>query len=92
MLGSDVMLAQSARLFECKFNRLLSPRRELYLTHHCAISTTDKVFDFVTNLGQLQAKVSKGLRCDAFPLAHQPQKQMLRSDVVMVEAQRLFLG
>ena len=92
VLGADVVVAQAARLINGEFDDLLRPRREADLANDGALSPTNDELNGLANLGQLDVEVLEDLRCNAFALADKTEQQVLRADVVVVEALRLVLG
>jgi hypothetical protein len=56
------------------------------------IAAADDELDGGPDLGQLDVHVLENARCDTLSLAHEPEQQVLRSDVVVVEPLRLVLS
>ena len=92
VFGADVVVAQAARLINGELNDLLCPWGEADLPNDGTLSPTDDELNCLANLGQLNVEVLEDLRRDAFALADKAEQQVLRADVVVVEALRLVLG
>ena len=92
VLRADVVVAQAAGLVDCQLDNFLGARREADFAHHRAVAAADDEFDGRAYLVQLNTEVGQHLRRYALALADQAQQQVLRANVVVVEAQRFFLG
>ena len=60
--------------------------------HDRLLAAADDELDGGADLAQLDAEVGQDLGGDAIALADEAQEQVLRADVVVVEALRFFLG
>ena len=92
MLGADVVVAEPARLVDRELDHPLGPRSQADLADDRPIAAADDELDRGSDLGQLDAHVLEDARSDALALAHEAEQQVLRADVVVVEALRLVLG
>ncbi len=92
MLRTNVVVAEAASLIHGQFDDFLGARGKTDLTHHRAVAAADDELDGGADLVQLDAEVRKDLGSDAFSFTNQSEKEVLRADVVVVEAEGLFLG
>ena len=69
----------------------LARGRQPDLADDRAVTATDDELDGGPDLGQLDVHVLEHPGGDALALPHQPEQQVLRADVVVVEALRLVL-
>jgi hypothetical protein len=92
VLGADVVVAQLERLAERELQDLLRARCERDVTGRGGLTLTDDLFHLRTDGFQGDIEGLERLRCHAFALVDQPQEDVLRPDVVVVEHPRLFLG
>ena len=91
VLGADVVVAEAARLVDGQLDDALRARGQPNLTDDGAIAPPDDELDRGADLGELDVHVLEHARGDALALAHQPEEQVLRADVVVVEPLRLVL-
>ena len=92
VFGTDVVVAQSARLINGELNDLLGPWREADLANDGALAPADDELHRLADLGQLDVEVLKDLRRNTLALADKAEQQVLCADVVVVESLRLVLG
>src|SRR5439155_415399 len=93
MLGTDVAVAELAGFVYRKLDDLLGPWREGDLAGRGrGVAAADDELDGRTHLGKLDAKGVQNARRDTLALAHQTEKKVFRSYVVVVETDRLILG
>ena len=92
VLGADVVVVEAPRLVDRELDDLLCPRRQADLAHDHGLAAADDELDRRAHLGQLHAHVAQDPSGDAVTLTHQTQKQVLGSDVVVVETLGLLLG
>ena len=86
------MVAEPSRLVDRQLDHLLGARREADFAHRRSVAAADDELDGGAHLGQLDAQVREHLGCDAVALADEAEQQVLRADVVVIEALSLFLG
>ena len=92
VLGADVVVAQPSCLVDGQLDDSLRAGGQANLTHNRAIAAADDELNGGPDLGQLDAHVLEDARGYALALTHQAEQQVLRADVVVVEALRLVLG
>jgi len=93
MLGPDIIVPQRPRFLGGKFQRLLGTRRKRNISQHLRLRTRlNHFFDFDADGLQINAQFLQNGRRDAFSFAHQPQQEMFRADIIMVETPRFFFG
>ena len=92
VLRADVAVVEAARLFDGELDDLLGARRQANLAADRLLAAADDELDGRADLAQLDAEVVEHLGGDAIALADEAEEQMLRADVVVVEALRFFLG
>ena len=85
MLGADVVVIEPPRLVDRQLDDFLGPRRQTDLAHDHGLATANDEFNRRANLRQLDAHVAQDPSGDAITLTHKTQKEVLRSDVVVVE-------
>ena len=91
VLRADVVVAEPARLVDRELDDPLGARRQADLADDRPIAAPDDELDRGPDLGQLDVHVLEHARGDALALAHEPEEQVLRADVVVVEPLRLVL-
>ena len=91
VLGADVVVAEAARLVDGQLDDPLGAGREADLADDRAIAAPDDELDRRPDLGQLDVHVLEHAGGDALALADEPEQQVLRADVVVVEPLRLVL-
>ena len=91
VLGADVVMIEATRLVDRQLDDLLRARGQTDLAHDHGLATANDEFDRRANFWQLNAHVAQDPSGDAITLTHEAQKEVLRSDVVVVETLRLFL-
>ena len=91
VLRADVVVAQPAGLVDGQLDDPLGARGQPDLADDRTVAAADDELDGGAHLGQLDVHVLEHARGDALALADQAQEQVLRADVVVVEALRLVL-
>jgi hypothetical protein len=92
VLGSDVVVAELERLAQREFEHLLGTGRERDMTTWSLRALTNDFDDLGANRLEADTHALECASCDTFPLMDQTKKDVLGSDVVVVEEPRLFLG
>ena len=92
VLGADVVVAQPPGLVDGQLDDPLGARRQADLADDRTIAAADDELDGGADLGQLDVHVLEHPRGDALALAHEPEQEVLRPDVVVVEPLRLVLS
>ena len=92
VLRADVVVAEAAGLVDRQLDHPLGARRQADLADDRPIAPADDELDGSPDLGQLDVHVLEDARSHAFALAHEAEQEVLRADVVVVEALRLVLG
>jgi len=92
MLGTDVVMAEIARLSHRQLDDPFRARCHTALTARSLAASSNREFNGAPNLVQLDAEVRKHLGGYPLALADEAQEQMLRTDIVMVETLRFLLG
>src|SRR5262245_16270585 len=85
------MVVQSTRFIDRKLNDFLCAWRETNIAGNSAITAANDELNGAANFVQLDAEITEHFRRDTFALAYESEQQVLRSDVVVVEALRLLL-
>src|SRR5207237_5564807 len=89
VLGADVAVAELAGFVYRELDDLLCPRGEGDLAGRGrGVASADDELDGRAHLGKLDAQRGQNARRDAFALAHQPEKKVFRSYVVVVATAR----
>src|SRR5215207_4423127 len=91
MLRPDVMVVEPPRLVHRQLNDFLRSRSQTDLAHDHRLAAANDEFNRRADLGQLDAHVAKDPSGDAITLTHETQKEVLSSDVVVVETLRFLL-
>ena len=93
VLGADVAVAQLAGFVDRELDDLLGAWRKRDLAgRRRGVAAADDELDGRADLGELDAERVQNARRDAFALADEPEEEVLRSDVVVVETDGLVLG
>ena len=92
VLRADVVVAEAAGLVDRELDDALRPRRQADLADDRAVAPPDDELDRRPDLRQLDVHVLEDARGHALALADQPEEQVLRADVVVVEPLRLVLS
>ena len=92
VLGADIVVAHEARLVDGQLNHPLGAGGQGGLAKGRAFAAADCALDGADNLAGLHAQLAQNLDGNAVFLAHKAEQQMLGADIVVVEAQRFFLG
>src|SRR5437667_1531456 len=92
MLRPDVTVTELARLGDRELDDLFRARRERDLARRGrGVAAADDELDRLTHFGELHPEGIEHPCRDALALTHQPEKEMLGSYVVVVEADRFIL-
>src|SRR5215212_1607571 len=91
MLCTDIVVIEATRLVDRQLDDFLRPRRQTNLAHDHGLATANDKFNRRANLWQLNAHVAQDPSGDAITLSHKTQKEVLRSNVVVVETLRFLL-
>ena len=91
MFRADIVVAHQTGLIHCQLDDALGARRQRGLAKRRAFATTHRAFYGTNNLHRFDAQLAQHLDGDTVLFPHQPQQQMFRPDVVMVQTERLFL-
>ena len=92
VLRADVAVVEAARFVDGQLDDLLGARRQADLADDRLLAAADDELDGGADLVQLDAEVVEYLGGDAIALADEAEEQVLRADVVVVEALSFFLG
>ncbi len=92
MLGTDVVVAEGERLAQRKLEHLLRTRRERDLAGRDLVALTDDPRHLGANLLDSDVERLEHARGEAFLFAQQPEQDVLRADVVVLQGTRLVLG
>ena len=93
MLGADVVVVEAARLFDGVLDHLLRPRRLRELAHgHHVGAALHELLDFETDLAEVDVEVLQHVRPDPGAFLDETEQDVLRPDVLVVEALRLLVG
>src|SRR4051794_14694061 len=92
VLGPDVVVAQPSRLIDRKLDDALRARCQADLADNRAIAAANDELDRRPHLRELDVHVLEDARSDTFALTHEPEEQVLRSYVVVVEPLRFVLS
>src|SRR5438067_5107914 len=92
MFGPDVAVPELARLVDGELDHLFRPRRERDLgRRRRRLTASDLKLDRRSDLCEIDAKRIERARRDTFAFTHEAEQQVLDTDVVVVEADRLVL-
>ena len=93
VFGADVVVVEVPGLFDGVFDDFLGPRRlgQLAHRHHVRAGLHD-LFDLQTNLAEVDVEVFEDIGGDAGAFFDQAQENVLRADVLVVEALGLLVG
>src|SRR5215212_4510837 len=91
MLCPDIVMVEPSCLVHRQLDNFLCPRRQTYLAHDHGLAAANNEFNRRANLWQLDAHVAQDPSGDAITLTNKTQKEVLRSDVVVVETLRFLL-
>jgi hypothetical protein len=93
VLGADVGVAHVLGLFHRILQHLLGPGREGDLAQeHDVVAGADDLLDLGPDAAQVHAEVGEHLGGDALAEGDEPQQDVLRAHVIVVESLGLFLG
>src|SRR5690606_2743079 len=88
----DVVVVEPPGLIDRELDDLLRAGGQADLTHDHALAAPDDELDRRAHLGQLDTHVVQDLGRNAVTFSYEPEQEMLRPDVVVVEPLRFFLG
>ena len=91
VLGADVVVAERERLAQRQFEDLLGTRRERDLTRRDLIALADDAGHLGTHLFDRDFEGIEYARGETFLFAQQPEQDVLRADVVVLERAGLVL-
>ena len=91
MLRADVVVAEATGLVDGQLDDALGARGQPDLTDDRAVAAADDELDGRAHLGQLDVHVLEHARSHALPFPDQAEQEVLRADVVVVEALRFVL-
>ena len=93
VLGADVVVVEVAGLFHRIFDHLLGAwgLRELPHRHHVG-AALDELLDFHADFPQVDIEVFQNVGGDAAPLLDEPEENVLRANVLVVESLGLLIG
>ena len=91
VFGADIVVIKATSLIYREFNNFFGAGGQPNLPHHDAVAPPDDKLDGATNFGQFDTEIREYPRGDPFLLPHQPQQDMLGTNVVMVKALCFFL-
>ena len=92
VLGADVVVAELERLAERQLEDLLGARRERDVPGRRGAALADDLLHLAADGLERDAERLEGLGRDAFALVDQPEQDVLRADVVVVEEPSFLLG
>ena len=91
MLGSDVVVTESAGLVDGELDDALRTRRQADLADNRSVAAPDDELDRGPDFRKLDVHVLEDARRDAFTFPDQAEEEVLRADVVVVEPLRFVL-
>ena len=91
VLGADVVVAHHAGFFDGQFDNSFGARGEGGFAEGGAFAATDGAFHGADDLSRLDAQFFEHFNGDAVLLLDEAEEQVFGADVVVVEAQGLFL-
>ena len=91
VLGADVVVAERERLAQRELENLLRARRERDLTGRDLVTLADDPRDLGAHLLDRDVERLEHARGEAFLFAQQPEQDVLRADVVVLERASLVL-
>src|SRR5690606_34154863 len=92
VLRADVVVAELERLAQAQLEHLLRAGRERDVAGGLLLTLADDVLHLLAHGVERYAEGLEGLRGNAFALVDEAEQDVLRTDVVVVEHLRLFLG
>ena len=92
VLGADVVVTELQRFAERQLENLLGARGERDVTRRRGLALPDDLLDLLTNGFERDVERLQRLGGDALTLMDQAEEDVLRTDVVVVEHPRFFLG
>ena len=91
MLGADVVVPERERLAKGELEHLLRARRQRDLASPDLVALADDAGDLGADLLDSDVERLEHAGGDPLPLAQQPEQDVLRPDVVVLESPRLLL-
>jgi len=92
VLRADVVVAEASRLVDGQLDDPLGAGSEADLADDRSVTPADDELDGSADLGQLDVHVLEDTRSHALALTDESQEEVLRTDVVVIEALCLVLG
>jgi hypothetical protein len=92
VLGADVVVTEAQRLAQRQFEHLLRPRRERDLPGGDLFAGAHDAHDLGAHPLDGDVQALEHARGETLFLTQEPEKDVLRADVVVLERPRLFLG
>src|SRR5579884_1517596 len=92
MFGSDIAVMEMMCLINGEFNRFFCVWCQANFTKNDVISTTENIFDRLTNFCQIDAKIGENCPGDAITFTHKGEQEMFGSDIAMTKTLSFFLG
>jgi hypothetical protein len=93
VLGADVVVVEVARLLDGVLDHLLGARSLRELAHRDHLGAAlDKLLDLEADLAEVDVEVLQHVRADTRPFLHEAEQDVLRPDVLVVEALGLLVG
>jgi hypothetical protein len=91
VFGANIVVVEAAGFLDGELNDLLGSGGQPDIAGYGALTAPDDELHGAADLVQVDAQVREHLGGYTLTLSHQPQEQMLGTDVIVVEALRLFL-
>jgi hypothetical protein len=92
MLCPNIVMIQATSLVNSELNHLFGTWREADLTKDNTIATANNKSNGTANFVKLHTEICKYFCSDPFAASDQPEEEMFCSDIVVLEALRLFLS
>ena len=92
MLGPDVVMAESSSFINSELNDLFCSWREANLPRGSAFTSADDELHRGSDFGQFYSEARKNLGGYSVRLANKAEQNMLRANIVVIEALSFFLG
>src|SRR5579875_476996 len=84
-------MAETTCFIDGQLDHLLGAWRQADLSNGRPVAAPDDKLHRAAHAVQLHTEIGEHFRCDTLTLAHQPEQQVLRADVVMIKAGCLLL-
>ena len=91
VFGADVVVAHHAGFFDGQFDNSFGARGERWFAQGGAFAASDCAFHGAHDLSRFDAQFFEDFYGDAVFLLDEAEQEMFGADVVMIEAQGLFL-